>query len=64
MYRYFVALKVLNAAKTSFAQCLTRIKCHFYLLNFFLYTIQTHYEKLQKDICFLETKRSFWIDVY
>jgi hypothetical protein len=64
MYCYFVVLKVLDAAKTSFAQYLTRIKCHFYLLNCFLYTIRTHYEKLQKRICFLEIKGSFWIDVY
>jgi hypothetical protein len=50
MYRSFVALKVLNATKTSFAQHLTGIKHHLYLLHNFLFTIQRHYGKAPKRI--------------
>jgi len=41
MYRSFLTLKVLNVRKTSVAWHLSTIKCNFYLLNYFLCTIQT-----------------------
>ena len=52
IFRFFVASKLLDATKTSTAQHLTGIKCHFYLLNNFLYAIQTHYEKERNVVVF------------
>ncbi len=50
--RFSVAVKVLDATKTSLAQHFTGIKCQFYLSNNFVYATRTQYEKVQKCICF------------
>ncbi len=60
MYRSFVALQVLDATKTPFAQHLTGLKCYFHLLNNFLYAIQAHYEKNYKNVFVLETQNQFF----